>query len=63
MLMLALRKADTAARSEIDFEKGEMLIPAGRMKTKKDHLVMLPTQAIEMLRELQRLGGGRVRGY
>jgi integrase len=40
-----------------------MQIPAGRMKTKKDHLVMLPTQAIEMLRELQRLGGGRVRGY
>ena len=60
LLMLALRKAELcgAAWSEIDFEKGEMLIPAGRMKTKKDHLVMLPTQAIEMLRELQRLGGG-----
>jgi integrase len=43
---------------EIDLEKGEMLIPAGRMKTKKDHLVMLPTQAIEMLQELQRLSGG-----
>ncbi len=28
------------------------------MKTKKDHLVMLPKQAIEMLQELQRLGGG-----
>jgi integrase len=60
LLMLALRKAELcgAAWSEIDFEKGEMLIPAGRMKTKKDHLVMLPTQAIEMLQELQRLGGG-----
>ena len=60
LLMLALRKAELcgAAWSEIDLEKGEMLIPAGRMKTKKDHLVMLPTQAIEMLQELQRLGGG-----
>jgi len=60
LLMLALRKSELcgAAWSEIDFDKGEMLIPAGRMKTKKDHLVMLPTQAIEMLHELQRLGGG-----
>lgn len=60
LLMLALRKSELcgASWSEIDFEKGEMLIPAGRMKTKKDHLVMLPTQAIEMLQELQRLGGG-----
>jgi integrase len=60
LLMLALRKSELcgAAWSEIDFEKGEMLIPAGRMKTKKDHLVMLPTQAIEMLQELQRLSGG-----
>ncbi|WP_019867634.1 tyrosine-type recombinase/integrase [Methylovulum miyakonense] len=60
LLMLALRKSELcgAAWSEIDFEKGEMLIPAGRMKTKKDHLVMLPAQAIEMLYELQRLGGG-----
>ncbi|MGZ8262073.1 MAG: tyrosine-type recombinase/integrase [Methylotenera sp.] len=60
LLMLALRKCELceASWSEIDFEKGEMLIPAGRMKTKKDHLVMLPTQAIEMLQELQRLGGG-----
>ena len=58
--MLALRKNELcgAAWSEIDFDKGEMLIPANRMKTKKNHLVMLPTQAIEMLKELQRLGGG-----
>jgi len=60
LLMLALRKQELtgAAWSEIDLEKGEMLIPAGRMKTKKDHLVMLPQQAIEMLQELQRLAGG-----
>jgi integrase len=60
LVMLAMRKTELcgAAWSEIDFEKGEMLIPAARMKTKKDYLVMLPTQAIEMLRELQRLAGG-----
>ena len=60
LLMLALRKNELcgASWSEIDFEKGEMPLPAGRMKTKKDHLVMLPTQAIEMLQELQRLCGG-----
>lgn len=59
LLMLALRKTELcgAAWSEIDFEKGEMLIPAGRMKTKKDHLVMLPRQAVEMLWELKRLAG------
>lgn len=59
LLMLALRKSELcgAAWSEIDLGKGEMLIPAGRMKTKKDHLVMLPSQAIEMLQELQLLGG------
>ncbi len=60
LLMLALRKNELCGASwgEIDLEKGEMLIPAGRMKTKKDHLVMLPTQAVEMLQELQRLSGG-----
>lgn len=60
LLMLALRKSELcgAAWDEIDLEKGEMLIPAGRMKTKKDHLVMLPGQAIEMLQELKRLAGG-----
>ena len=60
LLMLALRKNELCGASwnEIDFDKGEMLIPAGRMKTKKDHLVMLPTQALEMLKELQRLCGG-----
>lgn len=60
LLMLALRKQELtgAAWSEIDLDKGEMLIPAGRMKTKKDHLVLLPTQAIEMLLELQGLAGG-----
>ena len=60
LLMLALRKNELcqASWNEIDVERGEMLIPAGRMKTKKDHLVMLPTQAVDMFQELQRLAGG-----
>lgn len=59
LLMLALRKQELtgAAWREIDFEKGEMLIPAGRMKTKKDHLVMLPAQAVVMLQEMRRFAG------
>lgn len=47
-----------ASWSEFDLDAGEWLIPAGRMKGKKDHIVFLPTQAVEMLRELQRLGYG-----
>jgi integrase len=60
LLILALRKHELCGASwdEIDFEKAEMLIPAARMKGKREHLVMLPTQAIEMLKELQRLAGG-----
>ena len=60
LLILALKKNELCGASwqEIDFDKQEMLIPAARMKTKKDHLVMLPSQAIEMLIELKRLAGG-----
>ena len=47
-----------ASWSEVDFENKRMTIPAGRMKGKRDHIVLLPNQAIEMLRELQRLSGG-----
>ena len=47
-----------ASWSEIDFENKRMKIPAVRMKGKRDHVVPLPDQAIEMLRELQRLSAG-----
>ncbi|MBI1909867.1 MAG: integrase arm-type DNA-binding domain-containing protein [Deltaproteobacteria bacterium] len=41
--------------SEIDFEKAEWNIPAGRMKMREPHLVPLSRQAIEILRELHAL--------
>lgn len=40
---------------EFDLDKGTWLIPATRMKTKKEHKVPLPKQAIELLKELQQL--------
>lgn len=52
------------AWSEVDLEKGIWTIPAARMKRQKegkeygaDHLVPLPRQAVEMLRDLQPLTG------
>jgi len=40
---------------EFDLDKATWLIPATRMKTKKEHKVPLPKQAIELLKELQQL--------
>lgn len=43
--------------SEIDFEKAEWNIPAGKMKMKQPHLVPLSKQAIEVLTEMKKLTG------
>ncbi|MDD2900569.1 MAG: integrase arm-type DNA-binding domain-containing protein [Desulfuromonadaceae bacterium] len=43
--------------SELDFDSAEWNIPARKMKMKKDHLVPLSTQALEILRVLQPLTG------
>jgi integrase len=52
-----LRHAEWA---EIDFEKAQWNIPAGKMKMKEPHLVPLSKQAIEILTELKKLtGSGR----
>ncbi|BCL75665.1 phage integrase [Jeongeupia sp. HS-3] len=60
LLMLGLRKNELcgAGWREFDFDSSEWLIPANRMKGKKEHRVFLPRQAVEMLSELQRLGNG-----
>ncbi len=60
LLMLALRKNELcgAAWSEFDLSAAEWTIPAKRMKTKKEHVVFLPSQAVEMFQDLQRMGGG-----
>jgi integrase len=44
---------------EIDFDKSEWRIPAGRMKMKELHIVPLSRQAIAVLRELQKHTGNR----
>ena len=43
--------------SEIDFERAEWNIPAGRMKMRQPHLVPLPQQALPILVELRQLTG------
>lgn len=44
--------------SEIDFDKAEWVIPAGRMKQRQPHRVPLSQQAIAILREAEALSGG-----
>jgi len=42
---------------EIDLDRAQWRIPAERMKARKEHVVPLPTQAVEMLRGLKALTG------
>ncbi|GHV40028.1 integrase [Synergistales bacterium] len=44
---------------EIDFDAALWRIPAAKMKMKRDHLVPLARQSIELLREIQELTGDR----
>jgi integrase len=44
--------------SEIDLERAEWLIPAERMKSRREHLVPLSRQALELLREIRPLSSG-----
>jgi integrase len=57
LLGLRLNELTGAAWSEIDLDHGEWQIPAERMKSKREHWVPLPPQAVEMFRELQALAG------
>ena len=43
--------------AEIDFDKALWLVPAERMKGRKEHLVPLSTQALALLKELYRCTG------
>jgi integrase len=45
--------------SEVDFDKAEWRIPAGRMKMRDLHIVPLSRQALAVLRELQNHTGNR----
>lgn len=57
--MLFVRPGELRAAewSEFDLDAGEWHIPADRMKMKQAHLVPLSSQAVEILRELQKLTG------
>lgn len=50
-----LRKAEWA---EIDLDNAEWNIPAEKMKMKQPHLVPLSRQAVEIIKELQKVTGG-----
>lgn len=52
-----LRKAEWR---EFNLDDARWIIPAGRMKRRRKHLVPLPTQAVVMLRELQSITGAGV---
>lgn len=51
-----LRKAEWI---EFDLDRAEWRIPAERMKMREPHIVPLSAQAVELLRELSSLTGGR----
>ncbi|WP_368648783.1 integrase arm-type DNA-binding domain-containing protein [Castellaniella ginsengisoli] len=48
----------TARWEEMDLDRAEWFIPAGKMKTRVEHVVSLPRQAVVMLREMQQYRGG-----
>ncbi|WP_293992847.1 site-specific integrase [Sphingomonas sp.] len=48
-----LREASDAPWSEFDLEVGDWLLPTSRTKSKRDHLVPLSEQAIELLEGIQ----------
>lgn len=59
LAMLACRPSELreARWSEFDLDKALWTIPAERMKKRREHLVPLPSQAIELLRELYYITG------
>ena len=61
MLLTFVRTVELRAANwaEIDLDSAEWRIPAERMKMRELHIVPLSRQAIELLRELHTLTGGR----
>ena len=57
--MLACRPSELRAAcwQEFDLDKALWTIPAERMKRRREHLVPLPSQAVDLLRDLHRLNG------
>lgn len=59
LLLTAVRPGEIcgAAWAEFDLDRSEWRIPGERMKMKQAHVVPLPRQAIELLKELKELTG------
>ncbi|WP_276488595.1 tyrosine-type recombinase/integrase [Ectopseudomonas mendocina] len=53
-------EAAEAEWAEFDLDKALWCIPARRMKARREHLVPLPRQAVEMLRRLHAISGDRM---
>ena len=49
-----------ATREEIDLEAGMWVIPAGRMKMKREHRVPLSSKAVALLRAMPRIDGSEL---
>jgi integrase len=56
-VMLRPGELRQAEWSEIDLEKRQWKIPAGKMKMKRVHIIPLSTQVVEMLQEIQPITG------
>lgn len=61
ILLTFVRTAELrlAEWTEFDLDRAEWVIPAGRMKKRRPHVVPLSPQAVALLRELHRLTGGQ----
>ncbi|MHC5352453.1 tyrosine-type recombinase/integrase [Metapseudomonas furukawaii] len=59
LTMLACRPSELreARWQELDLDAGLWLIPAARMKRRREHLIPLPSQAVALLRELHNITG------
>jgi integrase len=59
LILTAARTGEVlgAQWSEIDFANATWVVPAGRMKAKREHRVPLSSQAVELLRKLPREDG------
>ena len=53
-------EAAEAEWAELDLDAALWAIPARRMKARREHVVPLPTQAVDMLRRLHAISGDRV---
>lgn len=58
LILMGQRRSEVAEMewSEVDFEKGEWIIPAARSKNRLAHSVPLAPAALELLRSLPRIG-------